>query len=964
MTRLSKSAKMDRELGHEKNNFYVMFKGSKSFWKVFAKKASAEKAAETLRKKGREVRVGPTSASVSEAIEESTPKFKSSVDNILNKRKKKNISSKDKDTLTKISKMMKKANEAKLSHADFTVQGGDTWNVTVKKGNSGNTMVRGIKFPKGTSKAEVSKLLNKKIGKSKIVKFELSESKEGYETMDEAAKFKVGQKVKINKPGHDWHGKSGKVLQGAKGGRTKNDTFSVGTAGTLMSSSFKSAELTSEAKTSKNFVQLRTEAVKSTNPGSGFHGTIDKGDPDKEFAAMHAKIQKMVSHASTKTITHFLDSTHGRHVGGEPDASIKRRFIKFMKSYKPSMFESVDESVRVGPNDCKKCKGTGKLDHKTKCPHCSGTGIKKNKNESVEQVDEISKKLAGRYVKKAVKDTERLSGDRSAAKVHQAYTGSNTAADKYDKKASRKLKNRNKGVGRAVDRMTKYEYYDLKHPTEEYDQIDEAVTVKKQKLSFGNVVTISKGNSYSVILHDKEHKLAGKLEDGEKFSFSDDTGETWMAERKKKNLVFVGVRKKIIVPADKVISESVEQIDELSKGKLKKYIKNADKDMDKTIKKQRSYRDAGDNRAGDDLDSKIGKRDLGTMRAKAKIGKPERGGRGTANQAKIKAESVDEGKLKDMSHDDFMKYGDKVGRGNKEWSDERKRRYRNDTARAGRERRKSQKESVEQIDELTFRKTSPEEKSAIKKVKPGIIYRAKRKLGLDNPMGNNSDMKKAAAIGRQMGADAHKKRTGEISAMAKDIAKISPALSKVVTQNNNLKELKYAMNKVDSTTRNQVISIVKKHGYEVNVSGSNGKINSIKESVEQIDELTDKQKAEIAKRKAMRQDQAAKKKEKTAAKKKEKEDNTTKRDSYDKADKNVIMQLRKAQDMDGNFDLEFHRGKKGRASSEDIDAVLSFHDALAKPDDKRKMRIQLAKGGPSAVKKLADIYRKTSSKYK
>lgn len=87
-----------------------------------------------------------------------------------------------------------------------------------------------------------------------------------------------------------------------------------------------------------------------------------------------------------------------------------------------------------------------------------------------------------------------------------------------------------------------------------------------------------------------------------------------------------------------------------------------------------------------------------------------------------------------------------------------------------------------------------------------------------------------------------------------------------------------------------------------------------------------------------------------------------KRGEYDKADDNVIMQLRKAQDVDGNMDIKFHRGKTGRADAKDIADVLKFHDMLQKPDDKRKLRIGIAKGGPPAIKKFAAAFRKVGKK--
>lgn len=64
------------------------------------------------------------------------------------------------------------------------------------------------------------------------------------EDMNEAAAdFKVGAKVKIDKPGHEWHGKTGEVLKSKTFDRTKKGIFSVGIKGTLSSNRFKSDEL-------------------------------------------------------------------------------------------------------------------------------------------------------------------------------------------------------------------------------------------------------------------------------------------------------------------------------------------------------------------------------------------------------------------------------------------------------------------------------------------------------------------------------------------------------------------------------------------------------------------------------------------------------------------------------------------------------------------------------------------------
>lgn len=85
------------------------------------------------------------------------------------------------------------------------------------------------------------------------------------------------------------------------------------------------------------------------------------------------------------------------------------------------------------------------------------------------------------------------------------------------------------------------------------------------------------------------------------------------------------------------------------------------------------------------------------------------------------------------------------------------------------------------------------------------------------------------------------------------------------------------------------------------------------------------------------------KKEKTQKKaepKKEKEvSKTSKGKTYtgsaDPSDKNIIMQLRKAQDVDGNMDIRISPERTTRLKKSQIDTLLKQHDAITKPRDKR-----------------------------
>jgi hypothetical protein len=133
----------------------------------------------------------------------------------------------------------------------------------------------------------------------------------------------------------------------------------------------------------------------------------------------------------------------------------------------------------------------------------------------------------------------------------------------------------------------------------------------------------------------------------------------------------------------------------------------------------------------------------------------------------------------------------------------------------------------------------------------------------------------------------------------------------------------------------------------------------VAEEVEQIDELTAREKEMIAKRKASRT------KKKMAPSQKAQKDakrdavgafNSTKSRAIKKATggagsgksmrgtEHIIMQLRKAQDVDGNMDIEVSpKGKKVRLSKKEIDALLKKHDSMQKPRDKRLFRVMLTR---------------------
>ena len=61
-------------------------------------------------------------------------------------------------------------------------------------------------------------------------------------------------------------------------------------------------------------------------------------------------------------------------------------------------------------------------------------------------------------------------------------------------------------------------------------------------------------------------------------------------------------------------------------------------------------------------------------------------------------------------------------------------------------------------------------------------------------------------------------------------------------------------------------------------------------------------------------------------------------------DDHIVMQLRKAQDVNGNMDIKVTpTGKTARLPKAMIDKLLKTHDKLSKPEDKRKFRILVTK---------------------
>jgi hypothetical protein len=106
--------------------------------------------------------------------------------------------------------------------------------------------------------------------------------------------------------------------------------------------------------------------------------------------------------------------------------------------------------------------------------------------------------------------------------------------------------------------------------------------------------------------------------------------------------------------------------------------------------------------------------------------------------------------------------------------------------------------------------------------------------------------------------------------------------------------------------------------------------------------------AELRKFKKMAQDAIKKEKETKKAEPPEKKEvgktstGKTRTGSADPAEKNIIMQLRKAQDVDGNASIRVSpAGKSVKLNKSTIDKLLKQHDGLQKPKDKRMFTVNL-----------------------
>jgi hypothetical protein len=141
--------------------------------------------------------------------------------------------------------------------------------------------------------------------------------------------------------------------------------------------------------------------MKTGNPGYGYHGQHKtEHDADEAYKNIHAHV-KSLTDSDDKTVKHYLDSAHGRHlVGREQDHEyVKKDFKKFSKYYKPEMHEA---TAQKGVN-VDKVNSAGQEPHEEKFETVNKSKLKKVKEGNMKSYKEflqsLDEKLLGKQHK-------------------------------------------------------------------------------------------------------------------------------------------------------------------------------------------------------------------------------------------------------------------------------------------------------------------------------------------------------------------------------------------------------------------------------------------------------------------------------------------------------------------------------------------------------------------------------------
>lgn len=206
--------------------------------------------------------------------------------------------------------------------------------------------------------------------------------------------------------------------------------------------------------------------------------------------------------------------------------------------------------------------------------------------EDAEQIDEISKGLAGRYIKKAQMDTAHAGDQIATGSMGQSGASPDVKKgyEKQRKKGISKLIRRRAGTRDAVSKLTGTARVPAR---EEVSEVTQSAIKKPMNVTGpdGKVRTVMK-RAKDVATDDHGQE---KIRENKKADLMKKLAKSAAASKKGKEAVSL---KK--APWDK--NESVEQLDELSPKTLKSYQKKADRDAGKSFNKAGGIEDKEDDK--------------------------------------------------------------------------------------------------------------------------------------------------------------------------------------------------------------------------------------------------------------------------------------------------------------------------------------------------------------------------------
>jgi hypothetical protein len=317
---------------------------------------------------------------------------------------------------------------------------------------------------------------------------------------------------------------------------------------------------------------MKLDEVKTGNPGYGYHGqhqTTHNGD--EAYEKIHAHV-KSLTDSDDKTVKHYLDSAHGRHLVGHEDdhEHIKKDFKKFSKYYRPAMHEELE--LEESFEDADKHLALADKAQRNKDMFSHHMHMADYHGSLADWHDSKGRSSAGdRHLDKAA-DHEELAHAIKKKSVSEG-TLQPSGTDKIETAGSPVS-----DIGTQKLKVTKVKSFKF-FTAEQVQPIQEA-SVKSEKHSWGKMMTVHHGASHSYPLHPEHQEAIRNLKHGEKTSFKDETGAKVNVHRDVQDVHFTSNKTatKTTVPHSHFSEEN--ELDEKLIGKQKNIDKNKNGKVD------------------------------------------------------------------------------------------------------------------------------------------------------------------------------------------------------------------------------------------------------------------------------------------------------------------------------------------------------------------------------------------------